>query len=182
MSTTDNPLQSARERVAQELQKQKDLLSNLELLPVEYREKASTALQQQFDKAKQLAEDTRSRISASDAGRQLAELEVRVLKATAETAKLVTGLIERYENEIQDRIKMLETRLSGEASAEAKAIVEKETVAPTAKPAAKAKVEPKAKAAPKTKTEPKAKAEPKAKTAPKPKAAPKAKAAPKKDA
>lgn len=177
MSTTDNPLQSARDRVSQELQKQKELLSNLELLPVEYREKASAALQQQFDKAKQLAEDTRNRISASDAGRQLAELEVRVLKATAETAKLVTGLIERYENEIQDRIKMLETRLSsGETSTEDEAVVEKEAATPKAKPTPKAKAEPQAKAAPK------AKAEAKTKAAPKPKAAPKAKAAPKKDA
>src|SRR5699024_12867007 len=92
MTSIEKSFTQAREKLSQELQRQKEFLAQLELLPEGYKEKASTAFQQQLDKAKQLVEDTQQRLRDTDKGRQLAEIEVRVLKATAETAQAVSKI------------------------------------------------------------------------------------------
>ena len=82
----EKQLDKVRDSLNQQLKRQREYFAKLEKLQAEYREKATSTVKRQLDRARKTADDTRKQVDDSEARKRILETEVKVLKATAKQA------------------------------------------------------------------------------------------------
>ena len=113
----ESQLDKARQRVSDEMNRRRERLNRLEKLQADYRDKASSTVQRQVDRARKAVDDARQRVDDSQARKRILETEVRVLKATAKQASGLAKVISQYEKDLEKRARDIEKRVTPKKAA-----------------------------------------------------------------